>query len=120
MAINEISGIAGTGREAMDGLMKDWYGTAWEDHVNSSAKCLALTGLGKVRGKMGGRRVLSSVVDSFPQSAGVAHFENSNLVEPESLSAFQPELISRSNYVRRGQPPSSQRKRKIRTRAFLG
>jgi len=100
MAISEISGIAGTGREAMDGLMKDWYGTKWEDHVNSNAKCLALTGLGKVRGKMGGRRVLSAVVDSYPTSAGIAHFENASLVEPKSLTAFQPELISRSNYVR--------------------
>ena len=37
MAVSEISGIAGTGREAMDGLMKDWYGTLWEDHVNTVA-----------------------------------------------------------------------------------
>ena len=100
MAISEISGIAGTGRESMDGLMKDWYGTKWEDHVNTTAKCLALTGLGKVRGRMGGRRVLSAVIDSYPQSAGVAHFENASIVEPTSLTAFQPELISRSNYIR--------------------
>jgi|15BtaG_2_1085339.scaffolds.fasta_scaffold00806_3 hypothetical protein len=100
MAVVEVTGIAGTGREAMDGLMKDWYGSLWEDHVNSNAKCLAATGLGKVRGKMGGRRVLSAFIDKYPQSAGIAHFENSNLTEPSSMSAFQPELISRSLYVR--------------------
>lgn len=100
MAIQEVTGITGTGREAMDGLMKDWYGSLWEDHVNSTAKCLSLTGLGKVRGKMGGRRVLSAVIDSYPTSAGIAHFENASLVSPTSLTAFQPELISRSNYVR--------------------
>ena len=105
MAISEISSTTtgwngGTGREAMDGLMKDWYGTLWEDHVNTQAKCLSLTGLGKVRGKMGGRRVLSAVIDQYPQSAGVAHFENASIVEPLSANAFQPELISRSLYVR--------------------
>jgi len=84
----------------MDGLMKDWYGSLWEDHVNSSAKCLSATGLGKVRGKMGGRRVLSAVIDQYPQSAGVAHFENATLTDPQSLAAFQPEMISRSLYVR--------------------
>ena len=49
---------------------------------------------------MGGRRQLHAVVDSMPQSAGVAHFEGSTLTDPTASTAFQPELISRSMYVR--------------------
>ena len=45
------------GRSAMDGLMENWYGSLWQDHVNSSAKCLAAAGLKDVRGKMGERRL---------------------------------------------------------------
>ncbi|HAW74349.1 MAG TPA: hypothetical protein DCW74_01270 [Alteromonas australica] len=100
MTVSEVTGIAGTSREAFDGLMKDEYGPLWEDHVNKSAKCLALTGLGQVRGRMGGRRQLHAVIDSMPQSAGVAHFEGSTLTDPSTSSSFQPELISRSMYVR--------------------
>lgn len=100
MTVSEVTGIAGTSREAFDGLMKDEYGPLWEDHVNKSAKCLALTGLGQVRGRMGGRRQLHAVIDSMPQSAGVAHFEGSTLTDPSTSSSFQPELIARSMYVR--------------------
>ena len=99
-SVLEVNGIAGTSREAFDGLMKDEYGPLWEDHVNKSAKCLALTGLGQVRGRMGGRRQLHAVIDSMPQSAGVAHFEGSTLTDPSASSSFQPQLISRSMYVR--------------------
>ena len=100
MSVTEVTGIAGTGRESFDGLMKDWYGPMWEDHVNSNTKVLAATGLGKTRGKMGGRRVLNAVVDQYPSSAGVAHMENATITDPASSNAFQPELISRSVYVR--------------------
>jgi hypothetical protein len=80
--------------------MKDWYGPMWEDHVNSNTKVLSATGLGKTRGKMGGRRVLNAVVDQYPSSAGVAHMENATITDPAASSAFQPELIARSVYVR--------------------
>jgi len=99
-SVAEVTGVVGTGREAWDGLMKDEYGPLWEDHVNKSAKCLSATGLGKVRGRMGGRRQLHAVIDSYPQSAGVAHFENATLTDPSSATGFQPQIITRSLYVR--------------------
>jgi len=77
---------AGPGREVMDGLMKDWYGSLWQDHVNSSAKCLAATGLKDVRGKMG-RRSPKGLKEFLPEC-------------PSDLKEFQPELLTESLHAR--------------------
>ena len=98
MAFLEVTGITGTGRSAFDNLGKDWYGAMWQDHANDKVVILGL--IGKVRGKMGGRRVLNAVVSGYPQSAGFASQEGFTLQNPTSLSAFQPELITRSVYIR--------------------
>ena len=98
MSILEATVGQGTGRSQFDGLGKDWYGRMWEEHVNSKVEVLKI--IGKVRGKMGGRRVLTAVIDGYPQSAGVAHLEYADITKPKSLSAFQPELITRSVYTR--------------------
>ena len=82
------------GRSAMDGLMKNWYGSLWQDHVNSSAKCLAAAGLKDVRGKMGGR-------------------------SPKGLKEFQPELLTESLHARlrwsEPEPKPDPKKRKLLT-----
>ncbi len=97
MPVIEATNVDGTGRSEFDGLAKDWFGSMWEDHVNTELVIASL--IGKTRGRMGGRRVLSAVVDGYPQSAGFGALENQNFMTPSSLSAFQPELITRSVYI---------------------
>ena len=94
MSVTEVTGIAGTGRESFDGLMKDWYGPMWEDHVNSNTKVLSATGLGKTRGKMGGRRVWTAVVAQSPASDVDAHTEKAQGDRGDSLPTVGVPLSS--------------------------
>src|SRR5438105_2785064 len=98
MALTETTGVTGTGRSAFTSMLKDVYGPKWEDHVHSQVVIWSL--IMKERGKMGGKRTLTAVVDTFPQSAGIALLEDATLPTPRSLSAFNPELIARDIYMR--------------------
>jgi len=94
---NVLTQPPGSGLQAFDGLAKDWYGKLWMDHVNKTVEVLKF--LGKVRGRMGGRRVLNAVIDELPQSAGFANQEYHDFMAPSTTSSFQPELIARSLYT---------------------
>lgn len=98
MAYNEISGITGQSRSSFASRLKDEYIPAWEDHIHT--KRVLARYIADKKGTMGGKRSLSSVMNSYPQSAGIALFENDLLPTPRTGTYFQPELISRTIYSR--------------------
>lgn len=98
MAYNEISGITGQGRSSFGGRLKDEYLDPWEDHIHT--RLVIARYLAEKRGTMGGKRQLGSVMNNYPQSAGIALFENDNMPTPRTGTYFQPELISRTIYSR--------------------
>lgn len=94
--INEYthsSTTAGAIRSSFYGRLKDMYLPAWDDHIHEETKIGKI--LAKKKGTMGGRRMLGSVMNSLPQSAGVALLEYDSLPVPSSAGHFQPQLISR-------------------------
>ncbi len=103
MTVNEINlgaytNGAGQGRSTFANRMKDEYVPAWEDYVHTGrviAKYMA-----PKRGTMGGKRSLTSVMDSYPASFGIALFEGDDMPTPRTPTYFQPELMSRSIYGR--------------------
>lgn len=94
----EVSGIVGQGRSSFLDRMKEEFLPAWEDHVHK--KVIASKLLAEKKGTMGGRRSLTSVMDGYPQSAGIALFEDAALPTPRAGSYFNPQIISRSIYSR--------------------
>lgn len=94
--INEYthsSTTAGAIRSSFYGRLKDMYLPAWDDHIHEKTKIGKV--LAKKKGTMGGRRMLGSVMNSLPQSAGVSLLEYDSLPVPSSTGHFQPQLISR-------------------------
>lgn len=94
--INEYthsSSTAGAIRSSFYGRLKDMYLPAWDDHIHEKTKIGKV--LAKKKGTMGGRRMLGSVMNSLPQSAGIAQLEYDSLPVPSSAGHFQPQLISR-------------------------
>lgn len=89
---------AGSIRSSFYGRLKDMFLPAWDDHIHEK------TTLGKViakkKGTMGGRRMLGSVMNALPQSAGIALLEYDKLPEPSAASHFNPQLISRTMHSR--------------------
>lgn len=90
--------ITGQGRTSFQDSVKDEYVPAWEDHVHTGIKIASK--IAKKKGTMGGKRTLTSVMDSYPQSAGIALFENDDMPTPRVGTYFQPELYSRRIFSR--------------------
>jgi hypothetical protein len=99
-AVNEITDTAllGNSRERFLRRLKDEFLPAWEDHVHTKLTIASV--IAKKKGTMGGRRSLSSVMATYPQSTGIALFENDNLPTPSVGTYFNPTLFSRTLYSR--------------------
>ena len=96
--VTEISGITGQSRDSFALRTKDEYVPAWADHVHKGTKIASL--IAKKKGTMGGKRTLTSVQDSLPQSAGIALFEYDDMPTPRVGTYFNPELYSRKVFSR--------------------
>ena len=64
MAQNEVTGVAGTGRSAWGNLLKTVYGPLWQLHVHTKVVIWSL--IMNPKGKMGGKALLSAVINSLP------------------------------------------------------
>lgn len=96
--VNEVTGITGQSRDSFLNRLKDEYLPAWEDHVHTE---LVLPGIiAKKKGTMGGRRSLTSLMVSYPQSTGIALFENDDLPVPSVGTYINPSIFSRTIYSR--------------------
>lgn len=98
MAVNEVTGLPGQHRASFAGRLKDEYIPAWEDHVHT--KRVLSRYLANKKGSMGGKRSLSSVMSTYPQSTGIALFEGDTLPTTRVGTYFNPELIARTIYSR--------------------
>lgn len=96
--VNRISGITGQSVNSFLGRLKEEFIPAWEDHVHK--KLVIAKKIATKRGTMGGRRSLTSVLTSYPQSAGIALFEGDNLPTPRTPTYVNPSIFSRSCYSR--------------------
>lgn len=98
MAVTETTGLAGQSRNSFTGRLKTDYLPKWDDHVHKMVVVADL--IAKKKGTMGGLESLGSVMDTLPQSVGVAAFEGATLPTPRAGSYFQPTLHARSIYAR--------------------
>lgn len=89
---------AGSIRRSFMGRLKDMYMPAWDDHVHTDT--FIASKLAKKKGTMGGKRMLGSVMNVLPQSAGVALLEYDSMPTPSTGSHFNPQLISKQLYSR--------------------
>lgn len=99
MAVNETT-IAGgvTGRSAWDSLLKTVYGPLWQLHAY--IKVVVTSQIMNPKGRMGGKAILSAIIDSLPQSAGIALFEYDDLPTARTLTALRPEMHTKDLYTR--------------------
>lgn len=99
MTVSEItSGYSGQGRNTFINRFKDEYVPAWEDHVHTGREVAKL--IAEKKGTMGGKRTLTSVMDSYPQSTGIGLFENDDMPTPRVGTYFNPEMFSRRLFSR--------------------
>lgn len=98
MAVNETT-IAGgvTGRLAWDSLLKTVYGPLWQLHAYT--KVVITSQIMNPKGRMGGKAILSAIIDSLPQSAGIALFEYDDLPTARTLTALRPEMHTKDLYT---------------------
>lgn len=97
--VNEVNDVAaGASRYSFLGRLKEEFLPAWEDHIHS--KVIISKMIAQKKGTMGGRRSLSSVLASLPQSSGIALFENDVLPQPSVGTYFNPAISSRTMYSR--------------------
>lgn len=97
-SVLEVSGIAGQSRNSFLNRLKDEFLPAWEDHVHT--KVIISKMIAQKKGTMGGRRSLSSVMATYPQSSGIALFEGDTLPQPRVGTYFNPQIFSRTMYSR--------------------
>lgn len=93
MTINEATISDGQSRRAFEYREKDDYFEAWEDHFNDSIVIVGITG--QKRGTLAGKKSLTSISDSYPQSMGMSLFEDSDLPDPTVGTGFKPEIFTR-------------------------
>lgn len=98
MTVTEISLAIGQARTTFANRFKDEYVPAWEDHVHTGRELAKL--IAEKKGTMGGKRTLTSVMDSYPQSTGIALFEYDDQPTPRVGTYFNPELMSRRMFSR--------------------
>lgn len=107
MTVNEASNtIGGQSRSTFAGTtgvggvnrVKDDYLEAFEDHVHTGVKIMSK--LAKKIGTLAGKRSLTSIMDSYPQSMGHALFEDSDMPTPSTGTYFNPEVITRYMFGR--------------------
>lgn len=88
----------GQWRSTFLGRLKEEFVPAWEDHVHT--KLVIAKIIASKKGTMGGRRQLSSVMASYPQSSGIALGENDDMPTPRVGTYFNPSIFSRAIYSR--------------------
>lgn len=97
-SVTETASIAGQSRNSYLGRMKDEYLPKLDDHVHDDVVLPSI--IAKKVGTMGGQRSISSFMDSFPQSTGIALFEGDTLPTPRVGTYGNPVLWERTMYMR--------------------
>lgn len=98
MALYDTPSLAGNSRANFEQRLKTQFFEKWDDHVHKKHPIVKM--LASKKGTMGGKESLGSVMDTLPQSAGIALFEGADLPSPTASDYFQPILHARDLYIR--------------------